>query len=245
MEKFYDIVVIGAGAIGSSVAYHLQEAGFSVALLEKKDVASGSSSHCDAVGLICDKLPGIDTKMGQASIDYFGVLAKKFKYDFEYNPKGCLYICETKPEFDAASEYCAKQNADGYPLRMVRTKELTEMEPYIAKDLYGALYTPSSGSVAVNPYKLCFAFVHEAKELGLDCYTYCNISKINTNAETNAVESIETNYGTHKGGYPAIEALTVLSYDKRRSAFFRNELYHALKILDEGHISFNKMENLI
>lgn len=54
---------------------------------------------------------------------------------------------------------------------------------------------------------------------------------------------IETNYGTHKGGYPAIEALTILSYDKRRSAFFRNELYHALKILDEGHISFNKMES--
>lgn len=195
MEKYYDVIVIGAGAIGSSVAYHLQEAGFQTALLEKKDVASGSSSHCDAVGLICDKLPGIDTKMGQASIDYFGVLAKKFKYDFEYNPKGCLYICETKPEFDAASEYCAKQNEDGYPMRMVRTEELCEMEPYIAKDLYGALYTPKSGSVAVNPYKLCFAFVHEAKEAGLDCYTYCDIKSIDLNKETNAVESVETNYG--------------------------------------------------
>ena len=54
---------------------------------------------------------------------------------------------------------------------------------------------------------------------------------------------IETNYGTHKGGYPAIEALTVLSYDKRRPKFFREELYQALKILDEGHINIDKMES--
>ena len=47
---------------------------------------------------------------------------------------------------------------------------------------------------------------------------------------------IETSYGVYKGTFPAIEALTVLSYDKRRSQFFREELYYALKILDDGHI---------
>ena len=54
---------------------------------------------------------------------------------------------------------------------------------------------------------------------------------------------IETNFGANKGGYNAIEALTVLSYDRRRPKFFREELYHALKILDEGHISFENMES--
>ena len=61
MKKQYDVAVIGAGAIGTSVAYHLCKAGLSTVLLERGDIASGSSSHCDAVGLICDKLPGIDT----------------------------------------------------------------------------------------------------------------------------------------------------------------------------------------
>ncbi len=196
MSKDFDVVVIGAGAIGTSVAYHLCEAGYHTALLERGDIASGSSSHCDAVALICDKLPGIDTKMGQASIDYFGELAAKFEYDFEYDPKGCLYICETEPEFEAASEYCKKQNADGYKLRMVDQAELCQMEPHIAKDLRGALYTPPSGSIAVSPYKLCFAFVHEAAKLGLETYTYCDITKINLHPKTNAVESLETNYGT-------------------------------------------------
>lgn len=198
MEKIYDVVVIGAGAIGTSVAYHLAKAGYSTAILERGDIASGSSSHCDAVALICDKLPGIDTTMGQASIDYFAEIAKEFKYDFEYDPKGCLYVCETQPEFDAASEYCAKQNADGYKLRMVDQKELCEMEPHIAKDLTGALYTPPSGSIAVSPYKLCFAFIHEGRKYGLETFTYCDITKINLDQKTNAVESLETNYGTIK-----------------------------------------------
>lgn len=198
MNKEYDVTVIGAGAIGTSVAYHLAKAGYKTAILERGDIASGSSSHCDAVALICDKLPGIDTKMGQASINYFAELAKEFDYDFEYTPKGCLYVCETQAEFDAAEEYCKQQNENGYPLRMVDQAELCEMEPHIAKDLAGALYTPSSGSIAVSPYKLCFAFINEGEKYGLETYTYCDISKINLNKETNAVESIETNYGTIK-----------------------------------------------
>jgi len=198
MQKEYDVVVIGAGAIGTSVAYHLSKEGYRTALMERGDIASGSSSHCDAVGLICDKLPGIDTQMGQASIDYFGEIAKQFEYDFEYTPKGCLYVCETEPEFEAASAYCEKQNADGYPLRMVRTAELCEMEPHIAPDLCGALYTPPSGSIAVSPYKLCFAFTNEAQKLGLEVYSYCDIQKITLNDKTNAVESIQTNYGIVK-----------------------------------------------
>ena len=53
----YDVMVIGAGAIGSSVAYHLAKKGYKTALVEKGDLASGTSSHCDAVALICDKDP--------------------------------------------------------------------------------------------------------------------------------------------------------------------------------------------
>lgn len=198
MRKEYDIAVIGAGAIGTSVAYHLAKEGYSTALIDRGDIASGSSSHCDAVALICDKLPGIDTKMGQASLDYYSEIAEKFEYDFEYDPKGCLYVCETETEFEAASKYCEKQNADGYNLRMVRNKELCEMEPHIARDLAGALYTPPSGSIAVSPYKLCFAFVHEARKMGLETYTYCDIKSIALDEKTNAVRSLETNYGAIK-----------------------------------------------
>ncbi len=196
MADKFDAVVIGAGAIGTSVAYHLCAEGLSVALVDHGDIAHGTSSHCDAVALICDKLPGMDTRMGQASIDLYKELSEKFSYDFEFNPKGCLYVCETEPEYEAASGYVAQQAADGYSMRMVDNKELCDMEPYIAKDLVGGIYTPGSGAIAVSPYKVCFAFVEEARKLGLKTYTCATIQSIKLNPVSNRVEAVETDKGT-------------------------------------------------
>ena len=49
MTNQFDAVVIGAGAIGTSVAYHLCLKGLKTAIIDKGDIAHGSSSHCDAV----------------------------------------------------------------------------------------------------------------------------------------------------------------------------------------------------
>lgn len=51
----------------------------------------------------------------------------------------------------------------------------------------------------------------------------------------------ETNFGSHFGGYNVIDALTEMSYDKRRSEFFKKELYNALKIIDEQGLDYKKM----
>ena len=52
---------------------------------------------------------------------------------------------------------------------------------------------------------------------------------------------LETNFGDYTGGFPVISALATLAYDERRSEFFRNELFHALSILEAGHILPEKM----
>lgn len=53
---------------------------------------------------------------------------------------------------------------------------------------------------------------------------------------------IETNFGTNFGRYNVIDALTEMSYDKRRPQFFRNQLYQALKIVDDWDIDFTQMQ---
>ena len=53
---------------------------------------------------------------------------------------------------------------------------------------------------------------------------------------------IETNFGTNFGGHNVIDALTEMSYDKRRSQFFRKELFQALKIVDDWNVDFTKMQ---
>lgn len=56
-----------------------------------------------------------------------------------------------------------------------------------------------------------------------------------------ALWGIETNYGQTSGGFQVIPALATLAYDGRRSAFFRKELLLALRIVDQGHVTPERM----
>ncbi|MBO1511432.1 NAD(P)/FAD-dependent oxidoreductase [Metabacillus bambusae] len=193
--RSFDVIVIGAGVIGSSVAYHLVKKGLEVALIEKGGVASGTSSRCDAVALICDKKPGIDTEIGYASIQLFQQLAKEFSVDFEFSTRGSLYVCETEKELEIAKDYVSQQASDGYDMRMVDKHQLREIEPHLADDLVGGIWTEVDSSM--NPYKLCYAFVEEGKKLGLKVYEYHSVQDI-TLDEKSKVESVVTDQGTFK-----------------------------------------------
>jgi membrane-bound lytic murein transglycosylase B len=57
-----------------------------------------------------------------------------------------------------------------------------------------------------------------------------------------ALWGIETDFGRVTGSFPVIDSLVSLVYDGRRGSFFRKELFHALRILDEGHISLARMK---
>jgi membrane-bound lytic murein transglycosylase B len=57
-----------------------------------------------------------------------------------------------------------------------------------------------------------------------------------------ALWGIETDFGRVLGGFDVVPALATLAYDGRRSAYFRGELFHALRILDEGHITPDAMK---
>lgn len=53
--------------------------------------------------------------------------------------------------------------------------------------------------------------------------------------------ALESNYGNATGGFTVIAALATLAYDPRRADFFRNELLTALQVIDQGHISAQRM----
>ena len=57
-----------------------------------------------------------------------------------------------------------------------------------------------------------------------------------------ALWGIETSYGNNTGGFGVVRSLATLAHDGRRSKFFRKELFNALKIIDEGHISAKAMQ---
>lgn len=57
-----------------------------------------------------------------------------------------------------------------------------------------------------------------------------------------ALWGVETDFGRNMGGYDVPTALATLAYDTRRPTFFRKELLHALRIIDEGHIAAEDMK---
>jgi membrane-bound lytic murein transglycosylase B len=57
-----------------------------------------------------------------------------------------------------------------------------------------------------------------------------------------AIWGLESNFGRFTGTRPTVAALATLAYDPRRATLFRQELFHALTILDEGHIGFDELK---
>ena len=85
MGKAYDVAVIGAGAIGSSVAYFNAKKGASVVLIDAGDIAQSTSSRSDGNVLVCDKQPGFDALFAKASQDMFEGLSKELEVDGLYS----------------------------------------------------------------------------------------------------------------------------------------------------------------
>ena len=89
-SKLSDVIVIGGGVIGSSIAFHLSQKKIRVLLLEKNAIASGSSGACDGAVLLQSKKPGIHLQLAQASTKRFDTLAQQLPFPIDYKKSGCL-----------------------------------------------------------------------------------------------------------------------------------------------------------
>ena len=188
--KNYDSIVIGGGVIGTSVAYYLSKKGLKVALVEKGDIASGTSSRCDGNVSYAGKHPGFDTKMTYTSQLLFKELFEEIPYNFDYVQPGGIYIIESEEELRVAKEFVKKQSEDGYPMRMMDKKEIHEDEPYLAEDIIGGVEIDDS--LAINPMAFTFGLALEAKKNGVVVFDYTSVIGIRLNKK-GLVEAVETN----------------------------------------------------
>lgn len=188
--KNYDSIVIGGGVIGTSVAYYLTKKGLNVALVEKEDLASGTSSHCDGNVLISDKEPGIDTKMTYTTQLLLKELIKEIPAEkFDYYQRGSLYVIESEEEFQIASEFVKKQAEDGFPFRMMDKKEIHEDEPLLAEDIVGGVEIGCDASL--NPMNFSYQLTLQSIKRGLEVFNYSPVVDIELNKK-GEVEAVVT-----------------------------------------------------
>ena len=91
-----DIVVIGGGIIGAAIAYYCSKAGLDITVIEKGELASGTSSRCDGNILAIDKNPGFDSQMSLKSQQLIHELANELINGCSNKSKqGSISVCLT------------------------------------------------------------------------------------------------------------------------------------------------------
>jgi glycine/D-amino acid oxidase-like deaminating enzyme len=96
--KSAEIVIVGGGVIGSSIAYFLSKAGREVVLIERGDLAGEASAANGAFVWTSTRRPGIDLDLALASIEIHRQLKDELDLDTEYRRPGGLIIIDEEDQ---------------------------------------------------------------------------------------------------------------------------------------------------
>lgn len=176
LPKKADVLIIGGGVIGSSIAYHLSKRKIGVVLLEKGDLASGASSACDGLIFLQSKKPGVHLELALESKKRFDHLGEELDFDIEYKNHGGMVVIENEQELQAMKLFVEKQQKIGLDVSLLDTDQARKMEPSLSEKNLGSTFSPLDGQV--NPILLTFAFISAAKKLGTEVLTHIEITGI-------------------------------------------------------------------
>ncbi|WP_053367999.1 NAD(P)/FAD-dependent oxidoreductase [Bacillus sp. FJAT-27245] len=179
--KHCDVVIIGGGIIGCSIAYYLSKFGKDVTILERGEFVSGTSSRCDGNILAIDKDPGFDSQMSLESQKLVDCLSRELDHPFEYRAPGSILVCESEEEMVAAEQWVSRQKAAGLPFKMLDKSDIRQESKYFADDLLGGLECATDSTV--NPYLLAFSLLEGAKKQGAKVWKHTEVRDVKRKAE--------------------------------------------------------------
>ncbi|MGH0676604.1 NAD(P)/FAD-dependent oxidoreductase [Bacillus luti] len=188
-----DVLIIGGGIIGCSIAYYTSKYGRDVTIIEKGEFVSGTSSRCDGNILAIDKDPGFDSQMSLVSQKLVTELSEELEHSFEYRAPGSILVCESEEEMEAAQQWVDRQKEAGLPFRMLDRQDIRAESPFFADDLLGGLECATDSTV--NPYLLAFSLLADAKKLGAKAYNHTEVKEIKREEEGSFI--VETTNGTY------------------------------------------------
>ncbi|MGH2383422.1 MAG: NAD(P)/FAD-dependent oxidoreductase [Candidatus Limnocylindria bacterium] len=159
-----DVLVVGAGAIGASVALHLGRLGMSVQLLDGEAPPRGRGTSGRSFGLIWaqSKAPNTYLELSLASVEYYPDFLASLGDDCDYRRPGGLILIETEGQRRDLRELMQSQtHTPGFVVDFLDAAEVRDLEPALSDNLLGATFSPHDGHI--DPRKLVFA-LHRACE---------------------------------------------------------------------------------
>jgi len=170
------VVVIGGGVVGTSAAFHLAEAGVRVLLLERDELASGSTSRA-AGGVRAQFSDPVNIALGQRSLEAFERFAQRPGGEIDLAQHGYLFLLDHADDVAAFRESVVLQNELGVPSRMLDVAQACALSPYVAPDgLLAAAYSPRDGHC--TPEAVVAGYAAGARAHGATVRRHCPVTGI-------------------------------------------------------------------
>ncbi|MDU9002839.1 GcvT family protein [Sedimentitalea todarodis] len=166
MKTHVKALVVGGGAVGTSIAYHLARAGWdNVMLLERDELTSGSTWH--AAGLLpLFNMSFATTHIHQYSVEFYKTLEAETGLNAGFAVVGNLRMAQTQERMDEYMLYASTAETCGVPYVFLTPDEIKARWPLIrTEDLKGALYHDTDGYI--NPADVTMAMAKGARQRGV------------------------------------------------------------------------------
>ena len=159
-------LVVGGGAVGTSIAYHLARAGWSdVMLLERDELTSGSTWH--AAGLLpYFNMSYATTHIHDYSIKFYKTLEEETGLNAGFFVVGNLRMAQSPERMDEFRLYATTAETCGVPYEWLSPDQIKDRWPLVrTEDLQGAIYHPTDGYI--NPADVTMAMAKGARQRGV------------------------------------------------------------------------------
>jgi glycine/D-amino acid oxidase-like deaminating enzyme len=189
MNNHFDAIVIGAGYIGSSVAYHLSRAGVKTAILDQGAIAAGASRANYGNIQIQDLELEHSVPMIRQAQRYIETLEEELDWNLGLRKLGGLLPIENENQWNILSAREKSLQAIGIQASMITAAQLQEVEPTIdPTNLLGGLYHPDEGQL--DPFQLIFAYITRARAFGLQEFYHTAV--IGFEVEHSRIKTVKT-----------------------------------------------------
>src|SRR5262245_58211529 len=174
MTETADVVIVGAGIMGASTAYHLARRRFGrIAVLERDSICSGSTALASG-GIRHQYANRIGIELTRRSILTYERFAEEFGVDPQFRQHGYLIVVTTEEELAVARRSVALQQSLGVEVHTLAPDEIGRRFPYLqTRDLRAATFTPRDAYA--DPYLAATAIAARARDLGASIRQQCEV----------------------------------------------------------------------